>query len=171
MQAFECMVMCKDFIVMPLAGRLLLLATLRQCDSWEATVAGDTATVRQFKLMNPHVTIQVFESNWVNGAQREISKYVVGADQSVAYFREDIVHQCGTEATEENVHKWITEIKTFTAMPSLTVVKKKVKELNDKWSILPTPNETHGVQQSLSERLAFRIGHLLECAPKDAPFR
>lgn len=86
---------------------------------WEATVAGDTATVRQFKLMNPHVTIQVFESNWVNGAQREISKYVVGADQSVAYFREDIVHQCGTEATEENVHKWITEIKTFTAMPSI----------------------------------------------------
>ena len=56
-------------------------------------------------------------------------------------------------------------------MPSLTMIKKKVKELNEMWNIRPTPNGTFGVQQSLKERLVLRMDHLLAHAPEDAPFR
>ena len=78
--AFECMVMCKDFIVMPMAGRLRQFKLInphvtmqadkfmakcldfhRNATGWEVASAGDTATVQQFKIINPHVTMQAFE--------------------------------------------------------------------------------------------------------------
>ena len=47
MQAFECMGKCKDFHSHP--------------TGWEPTSAGDAATVRQFKLINSHLTMDAFE--------------------------------------------------------------------------------------------------------------
>ena len=61
--------------------------------------------------------------------------------------------------------------KVFPSMPSLNKVKTKVKQLNEYWTIVPTPNGTHGVQQSLRERLLLRIGHVIHYAPEDASFR
>ena len=33
--------------------------------------------------------------------------------------------------------------------------------MNNQWNIHPTPEDTHGVQQRLEDRLRIRIGHLL----------
>ena len=57
----------------------------------------------------------------------------------------------------------------FADIPLLTKLKKKVSELNQQWNIVPTPNGTNGIQQSLRERL-LRIRHMFQIAPEDAPF-
>ena len=46
-----------------------------------------------------------------------------------------------------------------------------MKELNALWNIIPTPNGTLGVQQSLEDRLIIRLSRLLAISPEDALFK
>ena len=55
-------------------------------------------------------------------------------------------------------------------MPRQYKIKQRISELNSRWDIRPTPNDTHGVQQSLKDRLQIRLEHLLKTADKMAKF-
>ena len=41
-------------------------------------------------------------------------------------------------------------------------IKRRISELNSRWNIRPTPNDTHGVQQSLKDCMQIRLEHLLK---------
>lgn len=56
-------------------------------------------------------------------------------------------------------------------MPKHYKLKQRVKELNALWNIIPTPNGTLGVQQSLEDRLIIRVSKLLAISPEDALFK
>lgn len=55
-------------------------------------------------------------------------------------------------------------------MPRQYKIKERISKLNSRWNIRPTPNDTHGVQQSLKDRLQIRLEHLLKAADKTAKF-
>ncbi len=61
--------------------------------------------------------------------------------------------------------------KVCKTLPRSYKLKRRISELNKLWNILPTPNGTCGVQQSLQDRLQARISHLHKVAPSDATFR
>lgn len=49
-------------------------------------------------------------------------------------------------------------------------LKRRISELNSLWNICPTPNDTHGVQQSLKERLTVRLENLIKASDEGANF-
>ena len=61
--------------------------------------------------------------------------------------------------------------KVCKQMPRHYKLKNRIAELNKLWDIRPTPNGTHGVQQSLKERLEVRLKRLVETTPSDADFK
>jgi len=61
--------------------------------------------------------------------------------------------------------------KVCKEMPRHYKLKNRIVELNKLWNIRPTPNGTHGVQQSLQERLEVRAKRLVETTPSDAAFK
>ena len=55
-------------------------------------------------------------------------------------------------------------------MPRQYILKQRISELNSLWDIKPTPNDTHGVQQSLEDRLRIRMQILISNSDKGAKF-
>ena len=47
-------------------------------------------------------------------------------------------------------------------MPRHYRLKQRISELNSLWDVKPTPNDTHGVQQSLEDHLRVRMQILLQ---------
>ena len=60
--------------------------------------------------------------------------------------------------------------KVCSQMPRQYKLKERISELNKLWEIRPTPNNTHGVQQSLKDRLKIRLRHLIASSPESASF-
>ncbi len=60
--------------------------------------------------------------------------------------------------------------KVCREMPRHYKLKRRIKELNERWNIKPTPEGTVGVQQPLQECLRVRVRHLLRVSKDDAPF-
>ena len=55
-------------------------------------------------------------------------------------------------------------------MPQHYRLKQRISELNSLWDIKPTPHDTHGVQQSIEDRLRVRMQTLIKSSDKDAKF-
>ena len=60
--------------------------------------------------------------------------------------------------------------KVCTQMPRQYKLRERISALNRLWEISPTPNNTHGVQQSLKNRLEIRIRRLIHISASTAPF-
>ena len=58
----------------------------------------------------------------------------------------------------------------FRDLPRSSQIKGKVKDLNERWQIKPTPNGTIGVQQPLKPLLSQKIEHCISSSPEEAPF-
>lgn len=56
------------------------------------------------------------------------------------------------------------------SLPRSYKLKERIKELNSRWDIRPTPHGAVGFQQSLEERLRIRVQHLLKVSQPDARF-
>ena len=52
----------------------------------------------------------------------------------------------------------------------MAIYTQRISELNSLWDIKPTPNDTHGVQQSLEDRLCIRMQILISNSDKGAKF-
>ena len=61
--------------------------------------------------------------------------------------------------------------KVFKQLPRHYQLKKRIVALNTLRNIKPTPNGTHGVQQSLCDRLSVRLKRLIETTSSEATFK
>ena len=50
-------------------------------------------------------------------------------------------------------------------------IQDRVKEMNRKWNLYPTPSNTNTVQQRMKERLEIRLQTLIKNTPSDAAFK
>lgn len=50
-------------------------------------------------------------------------------------------------------------------------IQDRIREINRKWNLFPTPGNTNGVQQSIKERLENRLQSLIKNTPSNAAFK
>lgn len=56
-------------------------------------------------------------------------------------------------------------------LPRSWKIQDRIREINRKWNLFPTPGDTNGVQQSIKERLEIRLQNLIKNTPSICSFQ